>query len=36
MEAVTIRLAPGALEAAWFGEAPEAAPSFLLLHEGLG
>jgi pimeloyl-ACP methyl ester carboxylesterase len=31
-----IELAEGALEAAWWGKGPEAAPTILLLHEGLG
>ena len=31
-----IALAEGALEAAWWGPGPEAAPTILLLHEGLG
>lgn len=33
---IRLAVAGGALEAAWFGKAPEAAPSFVLLHEGLG
>jgi pimeloyl-ACP methyl ester carboxylesterase len=33
---IRLEAAAGALEAAWFGKAPEAAPSFVLLHEGLG
>ncbi|CAH2604298.1 benzoate degradation ring-cleavage hydrolase [Rhodovastum atsumiense] len=31
-----ISLSEGELEAAWWGAPPEAAPSFVLLHEGLG
>jgi pimeloyl-ACP methyl ester carboxylesterase len=31
-----IALGEGALEAAWWGPPPEAAPSIVLLHEGLG